>query len=54
MDNNVPRSITVGLRMQNIDVLTALEDGMAKLKMMLYSNAPVNFGEYCSRKTTIC
>ena len=29
MDHNVPRSITVGLRMHNIDVLTALEDGMA-------------------------
>lgn len=28
-DHNVPRSITVGLRMRNIDVLTALEDGMA-------------------------
>lgn len=27
MDHNVPRTITVGLRLRGIDVLTSLEDG---------------------------
>lgn len=27
MDHHVPRSITVGLRQRNVDVLTAFEDG---------------------------
>lgn len=31
MDVHVPRSITVGLRLQGVDVLTAQEDGAARL-----------------------
>ena len=27
MDQNVPRAITLGLRLRNVDVLTAFEDG---------------------------
>jgi hypothetical protein len=27
MDHNVPRAITIGLRLRNVDVLTAFEDG---------------------------
>lgn len=29
MDHHVPRAITTGLRLRNIDVLTAFEDGAA-------------------------
>ncbi len=28
MDHNVPRAITIGLRLRDVDVLTAIEDGM--------------------------
>ena len=31
MDHHVPRAITNGLRLRNVDVLTALEDGAATL-----------------------
>jgi hypothetical protein len=31
MDVHVPRSITVGLRLRHVDVLTAQEDGAARL-----------------------
>ncbi len=32
MDQHVPRSITVGLRLRGIDVITAYEDGSSQLK----------------------
>jgi hypothetical protein len=31
MDHHVPRAITIGLRMQGVDVLTAYEDGASEL-----------------------
>lgn len=31
MDHNVPRAITVGSRLRHVDVLTAAEDGAARL-----------------------
>lgn len=31
MDHHVPRSITVGLRLRGVDVLTAYEDGRSEL-----------------------
>jgi hypothetical protein len=31
MDVHIPKAITVGLRSQGIDVLTAQEDGIARL-----------------------
>src|SRR5690348_5337264 len=31
MDQNVPRAITTGLRLRNVDVLTAFEDGASDL-----------------------
>jgi predicted nuclease of predicted toxin-antitoxin system len=31
MDHHVPRAITIGLRMRNVDVLTAFEDGAAQI-----------------------
>jgi hypothetical protein len=31
MDHNVPRAITIGLRLRNVDVLTAYEDGASTL-----------------------
>lgn len=30
MDHHVPRAITVGLRLRQVDVLTAYEDGMSE------------------------
>ncbi len=31
MDHNVPRAITVGLRLREVDVITAYEDGTSEL-----------------------
>lgn len=31
MDQNVPRAITIGLRLRNVDVLTAFEDGASEV-----------------------
>lgn len=31
MDHNVPRAITVGLRLRGVDVITAYEDGTSEL-----------------------
>src|SRR5579859_2574017 len=31
MDHHVPRAITIGLRLRNVDVLTAFEDGASQL-----------------------
>jgi len=31
MDHHVPKAITVGLRLRNVDVMTALEDGADQL-----------------------
>lgn len=31
MDHNVPRAITVGLRLRDVDVLTAFEDGASEM-----------------------
>jgi len=31
MDHNVPRAITVGLRLRGVDILTAYEDGAADM-----------------------
>lgn len=32
MDHHVPRAITIGLRLREVDVLTAYEDGSSELK----------------------
>ena len=32
IDQNVPRAITTGLRLRNVDVLTAFEDGASDVE----------------------
>lgn len=31
MDQNVPRAITIGLRLRGVDVITAFEDGASQM-----------------------
>jgi len=53
MDQHVPRSITSGLRLRGVDVLTAFEDGANSLIQNCWI-AQENWGVCCSLKIVTC
>ncbi len=44
MDHNVPRAITVGLRLRGVDVITAYEDGADHMDDSALLNRPTELG----------
>ena len=58
MDVRVHRAITTGLRLRDVDVLTAQEDGhrtaIERPMMIACLTAPQNYDAFYSLKTRIC
>ena len=54
MDQHVPRSITVGLLLRQVDVLTAYEDEASELSDPNCWIGSLRWGVYCSPRMMTC